>query len=71
MLRTLIGLILITASTAGAHPRVYSESNATAGNELLVLTQRADGSLRVSQRIATGGKGTAAATRDETHEPVQ
>ena len=49
------------ASTQGAAAgAVYTETNATAGNSLLMFYRRPDGSLQAGGSFATGGTGTGA-----------
>jgi 6-phosphogluconolactonase len=49
------------ASTRGAATgAVYTETNATAGNSLLMFYRRPDGSLQAGGSFATGGTGTGA-----------
>ncbi|HSI61258.1 MAG TPA: beta-propeller fold lactonase family protein, partial [Ideonella sp.] len=46
------------ASQAAGH--VYTSTNSPTGNELLVYTPQADGSLALTQRVSTQGLGTGA-----------
>ena len=53
----------VLAKDDDRHPtrgRVYTSSNATAGNELLVFSRDEGGRLEPMARLATGGQGTGA-----------
>ena len=59
----LIGTLLIPAASAGASDQnavgaAYSISNAAAGNELVVYSRSADGSLSPAGSVPAGGLGT-------------
>jgi 6-phosphogluconolactonase len=60
-MRTMLVLILAAAipCAARAHGRVYTESNAADGNEVLVFDAGAGG-LTLAARVATGGRGAGA-----------
>jgi 6-phosphogluconolactonase len=55
MLMWIIAIVPVAASTDGA---VYTMSNASGGNEILVFDRAADGSLSFAGSHATGGLGT-------------
>src|SRR4051812_25183833 len=59
-MRVMVLLILTAAlpATARAHGRVYTESNAADGNEVLVFD--GGGGATPIARVATGGRGAAA-----------
>src|SRR5205823_10438818 len=53
----------IGASAAHAQPAVgavYTTSNATTGNQILVFDRHVDGTLTPANAVATGGRGTGA-----------
>jgi 6-phosphogluconolactonase len=61
----LLGLLVTFAIPVGAsadptHNVLYTTTNDPAGNQVLVFTQNKDGSVTLSQTVATGGTGSAA-----------
>ncbi len=59
-MRTMLVILgaLALPAAAQARGRVYTESNAADGNELLAFDQAADGRLTLAARVATGGRGS-------------
>src|SRR2546426_7863326 len=53
------------ASGGGFVGAVYAETNATAGNEVLIFDRRSDGSLTAAGSVSTGGLGTGAGLGDQ------
>jgi 6-phosphogluconolactonase (cycloisomerase 2 family) len=51
---------LAVPAAAQAHGRVYTQSNAADGNEVLVYDRGADGALTLAAHVATGGRGAGA-----------
>ena len=57
----LVGLLaLAIPAAARAHGRVYTQSNAAEGNEVLVFERGAGGGLALAAHVATGGRGSGA-----------
>jgi 6-phosphogluconolactonase len=57
----LAGLAFPATAAAHAAPAVFTLSNQTSGNQVLVFARAADGSLSAAGAVATGGSGTGAA----------
>jgi 6-phosphogluconolactonase (cycloisomerase 2 family) len=57
-LAALAGLAFPAAASAHGSEAVFTLSNATSGNHVLVFTRAADGSLSPAGSVATGGSGT-------------
>jgi len=56
----LVGLAFPAVASAHASPAVFTLSNQTTGNSVLVFSRAADGSLAPAGSAATGGAGTGA-----------
>ena len=54
------------AAPEGVHGSVYTETNAAAGNEILVYDRAPDGSLTFAEAFATGGLGSGSGLGSQT-----
>ena len=61
-MRTMVMVLcaLAVPAAARAHGRVYTQSNAAEGNDVLVFERGSDGALTLAAKVSTGGRGAGA-----------